>query len=418
MSTSTNLTPDASTLRPVAHKPRRHRRRIAVRWGKRIGLGLAAGLTLAGLVNAFLPSPVGVDVGVVSRRPLDVEIAEDGQTRVRDRFVVTAPISGELERLTVEAGAEVAQGAVLAQIRPPRPMLLDERSRSELSARLALSRAHERQAATSIARATLARDAGVRDANRARGLVAQGAITVQELERTELAERIAIEDLRSAGLQRTAAAAEVAQVLATLQDGRDSTRVAPVTAPSSGRVLRVIRESAGPVAAGSPLLELGDIRALEVVVDVLSSDAARIAPGMPIQLDSGTGQPISGRVRLVEPSAFTRVSALGVEEQRVNVVATIDEPPASIGDGFRVDARIIIWHTDQTLVVPASALFRDGDRWAVFAVEDSRARLRRVEIGHRGRFEVELSGLDAGSQVIVHPTDRIADGVRVEPRGP
>jgi HlyD family secretion protein len=186
----------------------------------------------------------------------------------------------------------------------------------------------------------------------------------------------------------------------------------------AGQVLRVLRESEGPVAAGTPILEVGDPAAIEAVVDVLSSDAARIAVGAPAWLDDWGGErSLAGRVRLVEPSAFTSVSALGVEEQRVNVVIAIDQRPPALGDGFRVEARILRWQGDDVLSVPVSALFRDGDGWAVYAIGDGRARLRPVEIGHRSRTEVEvLAGLRSGDAIVLYPGDRVEDGVRVEPR--
>ena len=189
-------------------------------------------------------------------------------------------------------------------------------------------------------------------------------------------------------------------------------------APASGRVLRVVRDSAGPVASGAPLLELGDPHAIEIVVDVLSSDGARISPGMPVLIDGwGGDSELHGRVRLVEPSAFTRISALGVEEQRVNVIATLDAPPPTLGDGFRVDARIVTWRAGDVLVIPASATFRDHERWAVYAVQDGRARLVPVQLGHRGRLDVEIAGgLADGSVVVVHPGDRVVEGANVQPR--
>jgi HlyD family secretion protein len=390
-----------------------------VRWSKRLVLGVLCVAALAALIRAFLPSPVAVDVVTVIRAPLAVEIAEDGQTRVRDRFVIAAPIGGELERVTLRPGDAVATGAVVARIWPAKPALLDERSRSELVARLAAARARERQAATAIARAIAARDSAKRDADRARRLAQAGAITAAERERNELAERLAIEDLSAAEQQRLAASAEAAAIAATLRESgaRGTGAGTPVTSPASGRVLRVVRESAGPVAPGAPLLEVGDPGAIEAVIDVLSGDAAKIVPGMEVQLDAGFGHPLIGHVQRVEPSAFTRISALGVEEQRVNVISSIDNPPPALGDGFRVDARIITWRGDAVRTVPASALFRDRGEWAVYTVEADRARLRHVQIGHRGRTVVEIAGgLPDDATVIVHPGDRVSDGVRVTVR--
>jgi HlyD family secretion protein len=185
----------------------------------------------------------------------------------------------------------------------------------------------------------------------------------------------------------------------------------------SGRVLRLVRDSAGPVTAGAPLLELGDPRGLEVAIDVLSADAARIAPGMVATFDGWGGErPLRGHVRLVEPSGFTRISALGVEEQRVKVIAALDDVPASLGDGFRVEARIALWRGD-AIVVPASAVFRDHDHWAVYAIDAGAARMVPVGLGHRGRIELEItSGLATGAMVVLHPGDSVVDGAKLSIR--
>jgi HlyD family secretion protein len=406
------------SLRPLTQpKPAPNRRRAIVRWAKRGLLGIAALAGVAAIVRAWLPKPVAVDVAEVSHQTLEVEVAEDGQTRVRERFVVSAPISGELARIEIEAGASVEPHQIVARILPPRSALLDPRSRKETIARLAAARAQERETATAIARAKAARDSAVREAERARRLARDGAITGAERDRDELAERLAIEDVAATELHRRAAAANVDALQATLDAASPiPTAGVDVPAPARGRVLRVTRESAGFVVAGTPLLEVGDPAAIEVVIDVLSTDATRLAPGMTVWIDAGGDRPLTGKVRLVEPSAFTRISALGVEEQRVRVIADVDAQLATLGDGYRVEARVITWRGD-VVAIPSSALFRDRDAWAVYVVEDGRARLRRVTIGHRGRSEVELlGGVAAGSRVIAHPNDRISDGTRIEVR--
>jgi HlyD family secretion protein len=410
----TTLTPSTSPRRPD-----HARRRVIVRWTKRIGLGLL-GLGIAGgLVYAWMPKAVVVDLAVAHRAALEVEVAEDGQTRVRDRFVVSAPISGELRRIELEPGVQVAEGDVLGKISPPRPALLDPRTRREATARLAGAVARQRTSRTAIERAVMARDAAVRDADRARQLEQRAAIPAAERERFELTEQLAIRDLAGARLESAAASAEVEAARALVEDPRadGGTRDASVVAPAPGQVLRVLRDSEGPIAAGTPLLELGDPRAIEVVVDVLSSDAAQIRLGMVVSIERWGGDPLAGRVRRIEPSAFTRISALGVEEQRVNVIASLDAPPPALGDGFRVSARIITWRGEDVLSVPSSAVFRDHGRWAVYAVTGGRAVLQPVTLGHRGRLDVEvLDGLAAGAQLIVHPADNIASGTRVAPR--
>jgi HlyD family secretion protein len=375
----------------------------------------ALGIALA-IVLALLPKSIAVDTATVTRGPLEVEIREDGQTRVRDRYVIAAPISGELERVPVEAGTWVERDALVARIEPPHSQLLDERTRGETTARLAAARARERQAVTAIVRAGKSKELAIREADRTRTLVAQRAITGAEHERAELSATLAIEELAAAEQQRAIAAAEIEALRAVLEPRDARSKRFDIVAPTRGRVLRVFRESAGPIAAGAPIVEIGDPASLEVVIDVLSRDAERITPGMDVYIETSGEQPVRGTVSLVEPSAFTRVSALGVEEQRVNVIVCF-EGPATIGDAFRVDARIVTWHGNNVPRVPASALFRDRGRWAVYILAGGRARLRSVDIGHRGRVDVEVvSGLSDNERVLVHPSDQIRDGTRVKAR--
>ncbi|MDX2093005.1 MAG: HlyD family efflux transporter periplasmic adaptor subunit [Kofleriaceae bacterium] len=409
----------SSAVHGVARKRGSSRRRMFIRWAKRGTFALVIALVVAMIVRAFIPQPLVVETTSIERGSLEVEIIEDGRTRVRERYIVSAPISGELERIELDAGAQVASGAVLARLRPMQSALLDERTRSEANARLDASSVAERQAVTAIARARLARDAAVREADRARRLEQQAAITTAERERAELAERLAHEDLATAELQRQAAQAERAAARAILvaPASPNASHIVELRAPAAGKILRVHRDSAGPITAGTPLVELADLAGLEVVVDVLSSDAAHIAPGMEVRVSPGGTASIPGVVRVVEPAAFTRVSALGVEEQRVNVIAALTAPPANLGDGFRVDATIITWRGADVVVAPASALFRDRGRWAVYVVVGNKARLQPIEIGHRGRLAVEVThGLAVGDRVISHPSDRVTDGTAVRPR--
>lgn len=375
----------------------------------------AVGIVIV-IVRALIPNPVDVDVAIAAYGPLDVEIREDGQTRVRERFVVAASIGGELERITAVAGAPLDRDQVLARIAPPKSALLDDRTRDETRARLVAAQARERQAQTAIAQAQSQRDQAARDAKRSRELAAQGAVPITEAEQADLAAKLAGETLAAAEYQRTAAASEIRALHAVLSPRTIPAAPFEVRSPIRGRVLRVFRESAGPVAAGTPLVEVGDPASLEVVVDVLSRDAERIAPGMPVDVETAGAKPIRGNVVRVEPSAFTKLSSLGVEEQRVNVVICFDGPP-SIGDAFRVDARIITWHGDRVLRVPAGAVFRDHGRSAVYVIDDDRAKLRPVVVGHRGRTEVEITeGLAAGDHVVVHPGDSVNDDTRVKER--
>lgn len=404
-------------LERIARKPASHRRRTTVRWVKRGILATIVGGALAAVVVAMLPDPVAVDTAAVVRAPLDVEIHADGRTRIRDTFVVSAPLTGELARIDLSPGSRVDAGTVVARIEPPRSPLLDERTRGEMVARLAAARARERQATTAIASAKIARDAASREATRAARLEEGGASSKMDRERAELREQLAIQDLATAELAHSAAIAEIDALRSTLEPRAREHVSLPVVAPVSGDVLRILRESAGPVMAGTPLLELGDRRQLEVVIDVLSRDAERIVPGMPVELTTSAPAPLRGQVSTIEPAAFTRVSALGVEEQRVNVVVSLDAPASSLGDGYRIDARIILWHSPEVLQVPASALFRSGNRWAVYTVVDGRARIKAVELGHRGRLHTEVtSGLGPGDVVVVHPSDNVEEDVKVAPR--
>lgn len=412
-------TTSSSPLRSIAKRRAPKRWRSVLKWAKRIALGLAAASIVVFVVRAWLPKPVLVDTSYIMPDVLEVEISEEGRTRVLERYVVSAPATGELERISLEAGDAVTSGARVAAIRAPRSTLLDPRTQSEARARLAGARAHERQASAAVARAKLARDTARTEADRARYLHRSGAISSSELERDVLAAELAAQDVAAAEQQHRAAIAEVTAANATLQGHASDTHVeVTAVAPADAKVLRVLRESAGFVAAGTPLVELGDPSAYEVVVDVLSRDAARIRRGMTVWIDPGDAAPVRGHVRLVEPSAFTRISALGVEEQRVHVVASVDaKTPLVLGDGFRVDARIVEWRGEHVMTVPASALFRDRGTWAVYEMVEDRVRLRTVQIGHRGRVGVELlSGVDAGARVVVHPNDQLADGTRVQAR--
>jgi HlyD family secretion protein len=421
-------------LQPSDLSSRRSRgnRRRVLRWVKRGLLGIVGLAILAAIVYAWLPKPVTVDTATARRTSLAVEVSEEGRTRVRNRFVVSAAITGNLARVEVEPGDRVDEGGVVARIAPPAPALLDERTRQEAQARLAAARALVERTQTAIARAELARDNARLEAERSRVLADRGAIAVAERDRAELTEQLAERDLAAARAERASAAAEVAAARAVLgldagarpasaraRTARARTaRPVEVTSPAAGVILRVLRDSEGPVAAGTPLLELGDPRALEIVVDVLSGDAARIRPGMPVSIEAWGGDPpLSGVVRQVEPSAFTRISALGVEEQRVRVIVALDEPPPSLGDGFRVEARIFTWRGEDVLAIPASAVFRHQGRWAVYVIEAGRARLRPVELGHRGRLDVQVvRGVADGQALVLYPGDRIRDGVRVTPR--
>jgi HlyD family secretion protein len=352
-----------------------------------------------------------------------VTVDEAARTRVKDRYVVGAPLTGDLLRVELRAGDKIAKGAVLARLMPMASPLLDPRTRAEAAGRLAAAGAAQRQGASGVALAEVALEHAKKEAGDARRLLQSGTISPDRLNDAEIEERLRQEQLASARFGVQVADHDVEIAAAALRRvGPDAkTEQLDVTAPAPGIVLRVLRESAGVVQAGTPLLEIGDPAALEVTSDVLTSDAISIKAGAHVDLERWGGtSSLAAHVRLVEPAAFTRLSALGVEEQRVNVVMDLDASRdvwSSLGDGFRLDARIVVWEHKDVLTLPSSAVFRAKNGWAVYVVEAGRARLVRVEIGHRNDAQVEvMSGALVGATVVVHPGDRLKDGVRVEPR--
>ncbi len=392
---------------------------------RRVLGGLLVLAIVAALVVAWMPKPVAVDVATVATGDLRVTVDEDGRTRVKDRYVVGAPLTGNAARIELDPGDAVHLNDVLVRIVPLASPLLDARSRVEAEARAAAAGAQERQVRASIERARVSMEFAQREVTRQRGLAASGASSSQAAERAEMEVRTLGEEIRS--LEFGARVAEHQARLARVALGRfdpsqDQEEQLEVTAPVEGQVLRVIQESAGVVAAGTPLLELGDPAALEIVVDVLTSDAVRIQPGAHVSLERWGGEgELAGHVRRVEPSAFTRVSALGVEEQRVNVVIDLDEPRErwrALGDGYRVETRIVVWEQRDVLKVPASAIFRHGDGHAVFRVEGGHARVVAVQVGEQNGVETQITGgLREGDRVVVHPSDAVVDGAEVAPRG-
>ncbi len=389
-----------------------------------LGIGIAA--IAAVIVYAFLPQPVAVDAAKVTRGPMRVTVDEEGKTRVVDRFVVHAPIAGRLRRVTLRAGDPVrAHETVLATLEPSDPALLDPRSRAEAEAREKAATAARERATVEVKRARTAVEYARVELDRARKLAATGDVSHQALDQAELAERSATQALSAATFAEQVAEFELETARATLLragsasgGGDGGSRAVELRSPVDGRVLALLQESETVVAAGTPLVEVADPRSLEVVVDLLSTDAVRVREAMVAALEGwGGDQPLAARVRRVEPSGFTKISALGVEEQRVNVILDIVEPAehwASLGDGFRVEARIVLWEREAVLQVPTSALFRDRDTWAAYAIQGGRAVRRAVTIGKQNGLVAELvTGLSEGDTVIVHPGDRIEDGVRV-----
>lgn len=385
----------------------------------KIVTSLFALVIVALLVYGLLPSPTKVETALVSRGMLRVTVDEEGEARAHDRFVVAAPIAGRLTRVELHDGDPVSVGQVVAVINP---VPIDQRERAELTARVQSAEALKRSADEAVEHAQADHEQAKRDLRRAENLVEAGVISRQSLEQARNAESIARNELASARFKAQAAASEVkiakAGLIAVESQQSDADKTVTLRSPIRGRVLRVIEKSERVVAAGTAIISIGDPRQLEVVVDLLSTDAVKVKPGAAMLLENWGGEAsIRARVRMVEPSAFTKVSALGIEEQRTNVVADFVDPPGPLGDGYRVEARIIIWEAEKVLKVPSSALFRQGDGWSVFVVENGKAIRRQVEIGHRSQFEAEvLSGIDEGVAVIVHPTNQIGEGAKVEKR--
>ena len=385
---------------------------------RRVLLSAAVG---GGLVLVALwPTAVAVELASVTRGPLVVTVDEEGRTRVRDRFVIAAPVGGRVLRIELEPGDRVAAGDVVARLRPETPPLLDARTRAEAvaavqsaEASLGRARAEEQRARTALTQAQ-------RELMRVRTLTAAGATATQDLEARETDAELAAEAVDAAVFAVRTASAEVERARA-----RAAASVAPrgegivaVRAPIAGVVLKRLRESESIVPAGEALIEIGDPRQIEIVTDLLSTDAVRVRPGARATVEQWGGDAaLTATVRRVEPGGFTKVSALGVEEQRVNVVLDLNadgEDCAELGDAYRVETRIVLWEAEKVLKVPTNALFRHDTRWAVYVASAGRARLTVVELGHQTGQEAEVaSGLSEGTMVIVHPGDLLRDGARI-----
>jgi HlyD family secretion protein len=369
-------------------------------------LAVIVALVAGALVYAFLPQPVPADLAKVARGALRVTVDDEGRTRVKEVYVVSAPLAGRVLRIERHVGDPVKAGeTVLATIQPTAPTFLDLRGKAQAEAavhaaeaalRLAEAELTRAQAELEFARSDLTSEAAV--------AAAEAALRVKTFD-LETARASLIEPGNEAGMRR--------------EEGC----CVSVRAPVDGRVLRLVQESEAVIAAGAPLVEIGDPRDLEVVVDLLSRDAVRVREGAEVEIDQWGGDvTVAGRLRRIEPTGFTKVSALGIEEQRVNVIIDFTDPPAdwqSLGHGYRVEAHIVVWQGEDVLKVPVSALFRHGEAWAVFALADGRARLRTLEVGHRNALAAEvLAGLEEGEQVVLYPSDRLFDGAAVTARPP
>ena len=386
---------------------------------------LIAVVVLGALYLAIRKPPYPVDLAEVTRGPITVTIDDEGETRVHDLFVVAAPINGRLTRIELEAGDSVIAGrTVVARITPLDPDFLDRRNETRVRAQIQALDAMIASSSMRIEQARAARDLAMQEQGRLETLFNRGFATRAALDRANAlvsqsgaAYSEAVRATQAARFDRDAARAN----LVTPDSQRSGGRTLEVRSPVSGAVMRLPRESESAVAAGTPLIEIGDPRNLEIVTDLLSADAVRLKPGARVLIDNWGGEKqLNGRIRRIEPYGFTKISALGVEEQRVNVIIDITDPPAlwtKLGHGYRVIIRAVEWESRDAMQLPVSALFREKGKWAVFAVKDGRARLVPVRIGRMNDERAELlSGLKPKAIVILHPSEKITDDARVEAR--
>jgi len=390
---------------------------------------------VVGLILFFRPQPVEVDIERVVRKKLQVSVFDDGMTRIRERYVVSSPLAGNLQRISFEVGDSVVAGQTeLARLQATDPALLDPRAVAQAQARVSAALQGLEVAKAEQAKAEAVLGFVEQDLGRVRRLYDTRAASESAVKEAEYIFQSRLEETRAATFRVEMAQyeweLEKAALLLTEPPASDSNPAEktenegmflPIVSPITWRILRIYQESSTVVTPGTNLLEVGDPSDLEIVVDVLSQDAVRVHPGDPVSLlNWGGSTPLEGRVRRVEPAGFTKVSALGVEEQRVNVIIDFVEPidqRHGLGDHFRIDAEIIVWEEEQCLVVPTSALFRIEADWYVFTLSDSIVRQTRVEIGRdNGTFAQLLAGLDENQVVIVYPGDKVADGMAARPR--
>lgn len=383
------------------------------------------GLVLVGIIVAGLwPKPVPVETGTAARGPLTVRVSEEGKTRVRNRYVVASPVAGKMRRVPLKPGDEVVAGStVLTTIEPVAPPLLDPRARAQAEAVVAMHEASRKRSMESLDAAMAALKMADADRDRFRSVTKAGIISETDRDRVEGQASMRAAEVRAAEFSLQVIDYELAQARAVLErpDTTTAGNLVEVKSPVSGRVLKVMQESETVATPGMQILEVGDPTDIEIEAEILSRDAVAIRPGDSVQVEQWGGEiPLSGRVRRVEPAAFTKISALGVEEQRVIVLSDLVEIPENaktLGDRYRVEVRVAVWHSDDVMVVPAGSLFREGNEWKTYLFRDGAAKLTPVEAGHSdGRFTEIVSGLNAGDEVLLHPPDTVKDGTPVTKR--
>lgn len=408
---------DAKSAAPWASSPTpssRHLLRRSLPW---LLLALLVSLVVWGL----WPKPVVVETGVIARAPLTVRVSEEGKTRIRNRYVVAAPVGGMMQRVVMRPGDEVkANDTVITRIVPQTAPLIDPRARIQAQEAVSMHKANRKRAVESQAALKIAADLAAVERDRAFAVKERGAVSALELDRVEAEATAKAAELRAAEFALQVIDHELAQALAVLEQpaGGAADPVLEVKSPVTGKVLTVMQESETMMNPGQPIIEVGDPADIEIEAEILSRDAVTIEVGDEVLIEQwGGADALKGRVRRVEPAAFTKVSALGVEEQRVIVLIDLqaaDGKAKALGDRFRVEVRVAVWHADDVLVSPAGALFREGNEWKTFVMRGGRARLTPVEVGHSdGRFSQILSGLVVGDKVLLHPPDTVVDGSAV-----
>ncbi len=409
---------------------------MRAKWLKRFGWALGAALGLAGATWFAWPRPIAVDLATVATGPMEVTVDDDAKTRVRHVYTVSAPVAGTVLRISHPDGhqgvslhvgdAVTADETVVAEMQPTTPGFIDARSREQLQAEVAGADAGVQQAEADVRRLEAAVDFSRTEYQRAQALGRTQSISAQAVDKAKYDVDANVAALASARAQIDVRRSVRASLAARLVDPSNAVANADpacciqIRAPATGRVLRIVQDSEAVLQAGAPLIEIGDPADLEVVADLLSADAVRISPGSPVRIDGWGGAPIAGRVTRVDPSGFLKVSALGIEEQRVRVAIDFVGSPEAwsrLGHDYRVIVHVATWNSPNALTVPVGALFRLGDDWSVFLMKDGRARTASVGIDHRGSRTAEvLSGLSAGDRVVLHPSDRISEGTAVVER--
>ncbi len=421
------MTKEQTTAASIAssgdRRARAERKRRTARWIKRGLLGGLGILVLVGVGISLVPEPIIVETALVSTGQMRVTIREDGKTEAANRYVLSAPLAGNMNRIHLRPGDTVAEGEAIMRIVPAASPLLDKRAWANAEARLGAAKAGTLLARAEVSRALAGVAQAKREADRVSGLADTGVASQSDVEAADFMVKSRTEELRAAQFSAKVRKQdeESARAALGLLDGHaKGGEGMDIRAPVSATILRILREDhEGLVAAGAPLLEIAELEALEIVADILTADAVHVKAGARVRIVRWGGDAeLLGHVRRVEPSAFTRISALGVEEQRVLAIIDLDSPReewTSLGDGYRVEVEISVWEGESVLKAPASSVFRHEGQWAVFTVQDGKAKRTVVDVGHRSERFVEVrAGLSTGERVITHPSDRVSDGVAVK----